>query len=330
MFNIPVAVIIFRRTDTLKRIFERLAVVEPTKVYLLADCGRTDEERIETDKCRSYAESLITWDCEIIKYYAEANRGVYKNIGEGAKWVFEREEKAIFIEDDNLPEVTFFRYAEELLEKYKDENKVLWICGTNYFSDMHEQYSYAFTKHLLPCGWASWSHKFLKYYDGELQGLNNKKRKRAFFKNYYPKLLSYVQYQSVLNEKYRKKHFGKFLSWDYQMLWSVRSNDLYGIVPMRNQITNIGVDNFSIHGGNSMNNIMTDRFCEIESVPLSFPLVHPPKIEISENIELKIGNIICPPREQSIKSIVGSRIKHLLGVDTTMTMKEALYRRKKK
>lgn len=324
MFDIPIVIFLFRRTDTLKRIFERLEYIQPRKVYLLADCGRNEEEKHETDYCREYAESLVTWDCEIIRNYADHNRGVYRNIGEGARWVFERESEAIFIEDDNLPEVTFFRYCKELLEKYKSEEKILWICGTNYYKEITSEYSYCFTKHLLPCGWASWSHKFLKYYDGELQNLSSLKHRVRFFTDYYPKLLSLVQYQSILNEEYRKNRYGNFLSWDYQMLWSVRSNDFYGIMPMCNQITNIGVDNYSIHGGNDKSNVMTDRFCEVPSKALKFPLEHPERIELDPKIEKMIGKIICPPSKRAFFSIIGSKLKHLLGSDTNVTMKQAL------
>lgn len=322
--SVPVVIFLFRRIDTLPAIFERLSQVKPTKLYLMADCGRNDEEKCQSDECRKIAESLINWECEVIKNYADENRGVYKNIGEGAKWVFEREEKAIFIEDDNLPEISFFSYAEELLDKYSMDEKVLWVCGTNYFEKINYEYSYCFTKHLLPCGWASWKHKFLKYYDGELENLHKLKYRKSFFKKYYPKLLGIVQYQSILNEKYRQKHFGKFLSWDYQMLWSVRSNDLYGIIPMCNQITNIGVDDFSIHGGNDKSNIMTDRFCEIPSKGLTFPLAHPEKIEIDPMIETQIGKVICPPRKRVVFSIIGSKIKHFLGSDTNIAIRQVL------
>ena len=282
MFDIPVVLFLFRRSDTLKQIVSRIAEIKPTKIYLLADAGRNEREQLEAKRCRQVVEDLITWDCEIIKNYAIENRGVYKNIGEGAKWVFEREEVAIFIEDDNLPEVSFFDYSKQLLDRYKDEPKVLWICGTNYYEKMESEYSYCFTKHLLPCGWASWSDKFLKYYDGELRTFKSISSKIKFFKNYKPKLLGFVQYQSIANELFRYRKTGKFLSWDYQMLWSVRANDLYGIVPMHNQITNIGVDNYSIHGGKSKSNVMTDRFCEICSKPIQFPLIHPHKIQINK------------------------------------------------
>ena len=322
MFDIPVVLIIFRRCNTMSRIIQRLAEVKPKKVYILADEGRNGIEIEQAHECRKTVESLINWDCKVVKNYAKENRGVYRNIGEGARWVFEREEKAIFLEDDNLPETSFFRYVSEMLEKYKTVPEVFWICGTNYITDMNGKESYTFTQHLLPCGWASWSNKFLKYYDGDLSTFCDKSLRRKFHRSYLNKWLACWQYQMVSNEVERYKKTGRFISWDYQMLWSLRSNGLYGIVPLRNQITNIGVDEFSIHGGNSKNNVMTDRFCEVPSKQLDFPLAHPNGVAINKSVERQLADIICPPRTVVIKSLLSSKLKRLMKKDTAMSWKQ--------
>ena len=129
-YSIPVVLILFKRFDTLEKILDRIRYVKPQKVYLLSDEGRNENEKNMVQKVRNFVESSIDWDCKIIKKYATKNEGVYNNIALGAKWVFEREEKAIFLEDDNLPEVTFFNFCEEMLNKYVDDNRILWICGT--------------------------------------------------------------------------------------------------------------------------------------------------------------------------------------------------------
>ena len=197
MFDIPVALFLFRRSETIPAIIARLREVKPAEVYLLADEGRNEKEIQEAHTSRALAESLINWDCEIVKNYAAENRGVYKNIGEGAKWVFEREKTAIFLEDDNLPETTFFEYAKELLLRYENDPRILWICGTNYFTEMQSAYSYEFTQHLLPCGWASWADKFNRCYDGELKTFSDVHKRKAFVKSYKNKWLALWRMQCV-------------------------------------------------------------------------------------------------------------------------------------
>lgn len=327
MYQIPVTLILFRRSDTIPRIISRLREVQPQKMYLLADEGRNEKEKKEAHYVRELVEQLIDWPCEIIKNYADENRGVYKNIGEGAKWVFQYETKAVFLEDDNLPEVSFFRFAEEMLEKYESNPEVAWICGTNYYPEMDSDVSYQFTKHLLPCGWASWGDKFLKYYDGNFDLYNKKEYHNNFKRSYTSKLFRLYQEQSIRNEIYRYRKTKKYISWDYQMLWSIRCHKLFGIVPMRNQITNIGVDEYSIHGGNAQNNIMTSRFCEIKSKPLEFPLSDPPAVETDAKTEAALEAVICPPKGRIIKSIIGSKVKHLFRQDSASSIKSIIFRR---
>ena len=98
--------------------------------------------------------------------------------------------------------------------------------------------------------------------------------------------------QSLDGEYHRKETLNKFKSWDYQMLFSLRSNDMLGISPVYNQIRNIGADEFSTHGGTSLDKIMTKRFCEIPTRELELPLKHPKHIVIDQDYERLIGNII--------------------------------------
>lgn len=327
MFDIPVALFLFRRSETLPVIISRLREVKPVKLYLLADEGRNEEEMHQAHSCRAIAESLIDWDCEIVKNYAAENRGVYKNIGEGAKWVFEREKAAIFLEDDNLPETTFFEYAKELLSRYENDPRILWICGTNYYTEMQSAYSYEFTQHLLPCGWASWGDKFTRCYDGELKTFSDRHKRREFMKSYKNKWLALWRLQTIYEECVRKKRKMKFHSWDYQMIWSIRSQNLLGIVPMRNQITNIGVDNISIHGTTSKKQVMTDRFCEVPSLALTFPLVHPDRIAVNETSEKALAEIICPPHKMVLRYITSNWVKKILGFDMYKSWKQIFGRK---
>ena len=174
-FDIPVVLLLFKRKDAALKIVERLKQVGVSKLYLMADQGRDEAEIKLVMETREAIENAIDWDCEVIKNYASENRGVYGNIALGAKWVFKREKWAIFLEDDNLPEETFFPFCEELLKRYENDNRVLWVCGTNYLGKYESESgaSYMFTKHMLPCGWASWGEKFNKYYDGEAKALDD-------------------------------------------------------------------------------------------------------------------------------------------------------------
>ncbi len=333
-FDIPICLFMFRRSESTVKIIKRISQVKPKKIYLLADAGRNAQEKAEAEECRRAVLDAIDWDCEIVKNFAQENRGVYANIGLGAKWVFEREEIAIFLEDDNLPEITFFDYCRELLEKYKDNDNVLWICGTNYLAKYQnsQNHSYMFTKHLLPCGWASWSHKFIKYYDGELKNATPENLKQL--RNKYDSYKLYDQQKYCVRKEQHRIETGKrFASWDYQMAFSIRFYDKYGISPCNNQIKNIGVDGISEHGGNNINNIMTNRFCGMDSHPLDFPLCHPDRVEVDPVYEKKIHDIILNPFYMRMRRKIKSFVLRCLGLNDTISYSEitsALKSRKNK
>lgn len=313
-FDIPVCLFMFQRKDTVLRIIERISHVKPKKMYLISDQGRNEDEKQRVKECREAVENAINWECEVIKDYASENRGVFGNIGMGAMRVFQHEETAIFLEDDNLPEVTFFPYCKEMLERYKDNDRIVWVCGTNYLADYSNDTndSYMFTQHLLPCGWASWKKKFEKYYDAYFSNFNNSviARMKPGYRN---NPLYKQQIEVIQKERDRMKNGKPFRSWDYQMCFSIRANDLLGISPAKNQIKNIGVDAFSEHGGVTFADKMTKRFCGMASHPLEFPLKHPATILIDPVYEAKIGNIILYPLDWRIRKPFGKLKRKILG-----------------
>lgn len=314
-FDIPVVLFIFKR-DKAVDIVKRIAEVKPRKLYLLADEGRNDEEKTLVAQCRKSVEEAITWNCEVIKNYAEENRGVYQNIGQGAIWVLRQEKWAIFLEDDNLPEVSFFTFCKEMLVRYENDTRILWICGTNYLGDYRpiNGDSYVFTRHMLPCGWASWGNKFERFYNGDLSLCDNQTVMSRIKDVYYNKKI-YEQYrESWLGEYYKIKSGKRPISWDYQMDLSIKANNLFGICPCKNQIKNIGVDEYSIHGGNSFQSVMTKRFCGMDSYDMEFPLQHPITVMIDPVFEKKIGKIILFPLKQRIKGKVAKLVRKLLRV----------------
>jgi len=316
-FDIPVAIFLFKRSEKAALIIDQLSKIAPQKIYLIGDGPRNETEQIAVAECRKNVESHITWQCEVIRNYASENRGVYENIAGGAKWVFKQEKWAIFLEDDNLPAISFFQYCKDLLEKYEFDTRILWICGTNYMSETvpEDGSDYYFTQLMLPCGWASWSYKFNRYYDGDMSQYRDKYI-RNNVKSLYRNKLLYKHDFTVWNKILKDLDNGKKpTSWDYQMAFSLRVNSLFGIAPRCNQIMNIGADMDSIHGGTSTQNIMTARFCEVPINELKFPLNHPKSVMIDERFEKETENKIILPFRYRLKGTIVRLLKNILRIN---------------
>ena len=303
-FDVPVCLFTWKRWDAVKQIIERLREANVQKIYVKSDCWRNESEKEQVLQVRENLKKAFDWDCQVIYLFEDENKGVFKQIGLGAVEIFKKEEMCIFIEDDNLPDETFFEYCRELLRKYKDNEKVLMIAGTNYAGKWDKCDSdYMFVKALLPCGWASWSSKFLKYYDQKLDWFDSKENCKKYLKFYRSKALAKQQLGSILAERNLFKNEGRFRSWDYHLIGSLMRNDLLVASPKYNQIKNIGVDGVGIHDLKKYKkNVMTKRFCEIETYHLEFPLKHPASISVDKKYQKFCDKTITCPLRIRIKS----------------------------
>jgi hypothetical protein len=326
-FDVPIVLFLYKRSDTALRVLRRIADAAPRRLYLIADGPRSDEDSEQVAQCRAAVDEFVAGlECEVVRNYAASNRGVYANIGEGAKWVFEREETAIFLEDDTIPDPSFFGYCRELLERYRLDDRILWVCGTNYLREYEpaDGADYVFTQHMLPCGWASWASKFPQYYDGRLELFtpDNVRRIRRLYRS--DRLYRY-DVDRIGKEHSRGVAGERFLSWDYQMAFSLRVHDKYGTVPRYNLIENVGADADSTHGGDSAFHTMTRRFCNIPTRPVPSPLKHPAVGAIDQKFERRTDTIVTPP-DSRLRRFAVNAFKAAFDVPEGMSTREAIYR----
>src|SRR4051812_32506567 len=117
----PVAILIFNRPETTERVFDEIRRARPSRLLVVANGPRSEVEG-EAERCaaaRAVTER-IDWPCEVGREYSSANLGCKHRISSGVSWVFEQVEEAILLEDDCLPDPSFFPYCEELLDRYRD------------------------------------------------------------------------------------------------------------------------------------------------------------------------------------------------------------------
>lgn len=125
--DVPVCVMIWTRPDCLRQQFEVLKEAAPSKMFLFSDGGRNDEERKLIDESRKIFEN-IDWECEVHQFFYDTNNGMYPMMRIWNKEIWQRVDRCIFLEDDYVPAVSFFQYCAELLEKYKDDERIEMIC----------------------------------------------------------------------------------------------------------------------------------------------------------------------------------------------------------
>src|ERR1700758_2791422 len=161
----PVALFVFNRPDTTRRVFEAISKIRPAKLLLIADGPRQDREG-ESEVCQRVREIItsVSWPCEVLTNFAERNLGCRERMISGLNWVFSLVEEAILLEDDCLPDPSFFPFCQELLERYRGDTRVAYVCGCN----LVERYvktadSYYFSRIGGIWGWATWRSEWQRY-----------------------------------------------------------------------------------------------------------------------------------------------------------------------
>ena len=236
-FDIPIVSIVYKRLDKTIQVYNRIREIRPAKLYIIADGPKTLEDKEKVLQVRDFIDHFIDWPCEIHRRYAEKNIGLRNGIPSGLNWVFENEEKAIILEDDVVPEVVFFEYCRQMLERYEKEERIMLISGFNMFEkeEMFYGKDIIFSKFASIWGWATWKRAWKKYEPNIPKW--KKARKEKDFKRFLTKD-AFDAYKIIFDDL----QYQWYNSWGYQWLFTIFEEDAVGIVPKYNMISNIGIN----------------------------------------------------------------------------------------
>lgn len=311
--NVPVVLCVFKRLETTKQVFKKIREARPHKLYVISDAPRKEQpqEAEQVIKVRQYVEENIDWDCEFVKNYAESNMGCGKRLSSGLTWVFEREEQAIILEDDCVPDNTFFKYCEEMLTKYKNDERILLVSGNNPIAHLYPtQDDYLFSKVPFIWGWATWRRAW-KLYDYNIKSWSQN-RNNPIFKKYIPVKKAYWLYTSEFEVLYS----GKFDdTWSYQLMYTGLLNSMFGILPSKSHVFNIGFMEESTHTKHA------PKWINQEVEPVTFPIKHREEVIWDKDFD------VCYMKHAGEHGLT-IKIKALLGLDINKSVFE-VFRKKR-
>ena len=240
-----VLLLIFNRPEMTGKVFDVIRSVQPKRLYIGADGPRPDrkDDAELVEQARQVVEN-VDWDCVVKRLYQDDNLGCRNSVTDSITWFFEHEEDGIILEDDCLPSQSFFGFCEQMLERYRDDSRIMMISGNNYKLDSSETVddSYLFCRNYSCWGWATWKRGWDKF-DRDLSDWNDEKLRIS------------LNYLSA--EKYVQKHYRFIFDlakedtrdiWDYQWQFACIFNYSLCIVPQKNMISNIGTDGVHFSG----------------------------------------------------------------------------------
>lgn len=236
MFNTPILFLIFNRIELTKITFDRIRSIKPKYLYIAADGPRLENKNDELNcsLCREYVLSNIDWNCKIRMLFQKNNLGCGLAVSSAISWFFSFVEEGIILEDDCLADISFFKYCQNMLERYRYDTQIFHINGSNHqYGIWRGNSDYYFSIYPHVWGWATWRRAWL-YYDYEMTKLDEYSNS-PFFKKF-------AQLDLMNNVK------GRIVdTWDVQWVYSLFVNNGWAITPNLNLISNLGFDNFATH-----------------------------------------------------------------------------------
>lgn len=270
----PVILFIYNRPQATRRVFARVRQARPRELLIVAD-GPRAERVLDGEACaaaRAVVEA-IDWECDVARNYAPGNMGLKQRIDSGMSWAFERVDEALILEDDCLPDPSFFPFCAELLARYREDERLMSVCGSNFqFGRGAADHSYHFSRYPLIWGWATWRRAWQHYQPtmGQWPAL-----KEAGWLNDFlsPAAARYWSYNF-------SKNYDNLATWDYAWIFSCWLRNGISVVPSGNLVKNIGFGEGATH--------TLDQESVFANLPLQtmdFPLQHPPEVRIDEEAD---------------------------------------------
>ena len=269
-FPVPVLLLVFRRPEAVRQLLAVLRQVRPSRLFLACDAPRPDrpEEDLLVAATQRLLEQEIDWPCEVYRQYQTVNQGCRAAVITAVDWFFSQVEEGIILEDDILPDPSFFDYCADLLVRYRDDPQVGLISGSCFRPWSPETASYRFSRFPFIWGWASWRRAWQQY--DPTMGDWHERRDGRWLR----------QLGGRRFERYWRSCFDRAAApdndsiWDYAWTYSCWTRNMLCCVPAVNLCRNIGFGEGATHTLQGVNPAA-------EAAALPLPLVHPPQVDVS-------------------------------------------------
>lgn len=282
----PVAFLVFNRPATTRRVFAAISNARPSRLFLIADGARSDRPG-EAQLCEEVRRiiSAVDWPCQVETNFASENMGCRRRVISGLDWVFSMVEEAIILEDDCLPDASFFPYCSELLKRYRHCGQIGFIAGFNALEKSFPfDYSYYYTLMTPIWGWATWRRAWQQYDEHMVSWPEVKKA--GLLRLPFPDKKVVAHWTEVFDAM----HSGAGPNtWDYQWVYTCWTRNWLNILPGRNLIQNIGF------GEDATHTTGTNPDMTLPAGSIDFPLRHPPAITAWPAHDMQLQRLFFVP-----------------------------------
>lgn len=273
IFDVPVLFLLFNRPSHASEVLNRIRLLKPAELFIAVDGPRPDR-RDDQENVQQCLELLndVDWPCTVRKLVREHNLGCKKAVSSAIDWFFDQVDYGIILEDDCLPDPSFFEFCKITLIKYRDNYEVMHIGGSNVYKKKvwsEDTYFFSIIPHIW--GWATWRRAW-KLYDVTMNGYPQ-------FKDSFgiEKIVTYTPSISYWRVAFDNTYTSVIDTWDYQWVYTIWKNKGLCVIPNQNLVTNIGFDGTGTH-----TLVKTDVANMPTTSIISNQIKHPPLVKVNE------------------------------------------------
>lgn len=272
----PVLLMAFNRVEELSRVLHAIRRYEPAQLYLAVDGPRSDRPS-EVVRHAKVVRMLdhIDWDCEVKRLIRDENLGCRRAVEGAIDWFFNSVPEGIILEDDCVPSPDFFRFCEALLDRYRDDERVAMVSGTNVLGEWRANDASYFFGYGAVWGWASWSRAW-----------RNSAEHLAAFRT--AEACANAA-QTVGEGRWRRLEtsmhavaMGELDTWDYPWVFALAARSQLAALPAVNLVSNIGFGRGATHTtteGGALGGLRV--------LPLEDPMRHPARVYFDREFDVR-------------------------------------------
>lgn len=301
MLETPILFLIFNRPELTSKVFSRIREARPKQLFIAADGPRTNVEQ-EEEQClatRTIA-SQIDWPCEVELLFRKKNLGCAQAVSEAITWFFTNVEAGIILEDDCLPNISFFKYCQDLLNHYNDDKRVMMISGRNNLEISAQDNSYFFASYGSIWGWATWKRAW-EGFDVKMSDWPKVKEKdilNTLIADSFVRQWKMNAFQEVASKRLN--------TWDIPWGLHMLLQNGLSIVPTVNLVKNIGYGELATHTSDGS---MIDP---LQTFDMPFPLKYPDHIYPDHNFDRQVIEVKISKYKTNILSKIGTKVRKIV------------------
>lgn len=292
--DIGVAIVFFNRPEAVKAVFESVAQARPPKLFLIQDGSRGEKDDEKVALCRKIVEN-VNWPCKVFQNYSNENLGCGKRMSTGISWVFDYVDKAIILEDDCVPAESFYRFCNELLDKYENDERILYISGLNHWGETKCSSDYFFCYNGAIWGWATWKRAWQKF-DYSVTAIEDETVRKYLLSGVQPLYAAKMDVKKWKETNFRVRNGEKLSYWAHQWRLCKFLYHSLTIVPRVNLINNVG----------SLDPTHPARGeCEYQHMvtgAIQFPMKHPKYVFQNVEYDREFYSNLMPSKMDKIRS----------------------------